>query len=630
MDLPKIKFSPDAILSLVVKHGEKLLVAIAILCSLPLAWRGISALRSDSLSADLAPLALEQQANSADNRINQDADPGSRKELLAALSGPDTNLITDIDSWQVRTMIAGPSNLGLNRPLLGDQKKRGAPIIFPLEQVTAVAGVAAIAKQEKMVAGMPLGPPNSLEGDPTATGMAMPVVNSPPAQLMPYAIVSGLIPYKKQLQEYEARYAATSFADPERDIPIWRDIQVERQEVTPAGEGEWQKLSMEEALKIWKRSWAGLSQDPLPEELKIGTQEFYSPEQTPQEVNLFYSPLPSLAEKPTLEGAVEPTMTLGSPNWGLSVIHPWAITEMKALFENSVEGGMQGASGFGQGNQVPPNGRPDIPGLASGPFATSPLSQPADDPDEMLDDPTMNGLSIDGALNPYDYRVFRFIDVTVRPGNSYRYRLVSRVWNPNYRVSPKFLEDPAQSNIEDLSSLENQATNTPIRIPSTKRVLVRLVSKEEKKRGGLGSSDELLVIDQNKSNEESGSGNYELHATEAIPGQLIAIKKESRRVEVGMNARGRPEKKKYPAHDVTTDLMLLGIVGEQELEEKKRVSRGFSPPPPLEALLVDSAGNLEHVTAVKSAQLVQDYLPTLPGYRPPQPTEESMMGFPGF
>jgi hypothetical protein len=164
-------------------------------------------------------------------------------------------------------------------------------------------------------------------------------------------------------------------------------------------------------------------------------------------------------------------------------------------------------------------------------------------------------------------------------------------------------------------------------------VLIRLVTKDEKKRGGLGSSEELLVLDQNEGVEDKpGSGNYELHATEATIGQLITSKKESRRVEVGMNAQGRPIKKKYPAHDVTTDFTLLGIAGEQELEEKekKRVTRGFTPPPPLEALLVDSAGNLEHVTAVNSSQLVQDYLPSLPGYRPPQPTEESMMGFPGF
>jgi hypothetical protein len=416
-------------------------------------------------------------------------------------------------------------------------------------------------------------------------------------------------------------------------LPIWRDVEVERQEVTPDGEGEWQKLAIDEAIKLWGKSWTGLAQDPLPEEFKIGAQEFYRPDPAPQEVNFFYSPLPTLAERPTLSGAAGPTMTMGGPTWGLSVLHPWAIQEMKTLLANSTEPGMQGPAGFGFPTaQDPQMGGPNDP-RSTGPFADSQLSQPEDDPEAMLDDPSLTGMGPDGTLNPLTYRVFRFIDVTVKPGKSYRYRLTSRLWNPNYRVSQKYLEDPKQAQVESLSSANPTVTEKPVRIPSTTRVLIRLVTKDEKKRGGLGSSEELLVLDQNEGVEDKpGSGNYELHATEATIGQLITSKKESRRVEVGMNAQGRPIKKKYPAHDVTTDFTLLGIAGEQELEEKekKRVTRGFTPPPPLEALLVDSAGNLEHVTAVNSSQLVQDYLPSLPGYRPPQPTEESMMGFPGF
>lgn len=638
MEMPKLKLSPDSIFSFVVNHGEKILVALAILCSLPLAWGGLNALRSDRLSPDIAPRALEQRAADAGRRIDQDATPDSRKTLLAALRGPDVNVISEIKSWQVSELTAGPSNLGLDRPLLGDRKKRGTPKIFPLEQVMVVTGVAAIAKPEKMVTDTPLVPPVSIGNDPTGMGLALPVVNSPPAQLMPYAIISGLVPYKKQVQEYEDRYATTSFSDPERDFPVWRDIEVERQEVTTNDEGEWQKLSTDQALEIWRQSWAGLSQDPLPEAFKIGEEESYTTEQTTQEVNFFYSPLPTLAERPTLSDTTGSMMTMESPTWGLSVIHPWAIQEIQKWLENGGDSSMQMGGGFAfqtdPGMQIDGSNNPL---LSTGPFANSQLSQPTDDPDGMLDDASLNGLDPDDAINLLDYRVFRFIDVTVEPGKSYRYRLTSRLWNPNYRVSPKFLEDPTQAAIESISSSDNQATEESFRIPSVQRVLVRLISKEEKKRGGLGSNQEILVLDQNIKTEDTknsddlaASGNYELHATAAIPGQLVSSKKESRRVEVGINARGRPEKRKYPTHDVTTDSTLISLVGEQELEVKTRITRGFTPPPPLEALLVDSSGNLEHVTAVNSAQLVQEYLPTLPGYRPPPPTEESMMGFPGF
>ena len=630
MALPKL--SAEKLLSLVVQHGEKLLLALALLCSLPLAWGGLRALQKDRLPEDLSPKELSDRAAQASRRIEQDVASDQKKPLRDALKGPDLNAVTTLESWRVQELAAGPSSLGLDRPLRGDLRKRGTPTIFPLEQVTAVAGVAAIAKQEMIAAGGDFAPFNP-SGDPTGTGTPTAVVSSPPAELMPYAIVSGLIPYQKQVQEYEARYAATSFTDPARDLPIWRDVEVERQEVSSDSEGEWQKLAIDEAIKLWGKSWTGLAQDPLPEEFKIGAQEFYRPEPAPQEVNFFYSPLPTLAERPTLSGAAGPTMTMGGPTWGLSVLHPWAIQEMKTLLANSTEPGMQGPSGFGFPTaQDPQMGGPNDP-RSTGPFADSQLSQPEDAPDATLEDPALTGMGPDGTLNPLTYRVFRFIDVTVKPGKSYRYRLTSRLWNPNYRVSQKYLEDPKQAQVESLSSANPTVTEKPVRIPSTTRVLIRLVTKDEKKRGGLGSSEELLVLDQNEGVEDKpGSGNYELHATEATIGQLITSKKESRRVEVGMNAQGRLIKKKYPAHDVTTDFTLLGIAGEQELEEKekKRVTRGFTPPPPLEALLVDSAGNIERVTAVNSSQLVQDYLPSLPGYRPPQPAEESMPGFPGF
>ena len=126
--------------------------------------------------------------------------------------------------------------------------------------------------------------------------------------------------------------------------------------------------------------------------------------------------------------------------------------------------------------------------------------------------------------------------------------------------------------------------------------------------------------------KKPGSGNFELHATAANLGQLVGSKKESRRVEVGLTAQGRPRKEKFPTHDVLTDQTFLGLVGEQELEEKKRISRGFTPPPPFEMLFTDTDGTLEHVTAVTSAEQVEAYLPTLPGYTPPQPPNPDMLG----
>ena len=55
---------------------------------------------------------------------------------------------------------------------------------------------------------------------------------SPPAKKMPYVILTGLIPYRKQFDEYVSLYSRASYRNMERDIPIWHDFAVERLEVT--------------------------------------------------------------------------------------------------------------------------------------------------------------------------------------------------------------------------------------------------------------------------------------------------------------------------------------------------------------------------------------------------------------
>ena len=60
-----------------------------------------------------------------------------------------------------------------------------------------------------------------------------PTVMSPPAKKMPYVLLTGLIPFRKQLDEYIALYARASYQSPERDLPIWHDYAVERLEFGP-------------------------------------------------------------------------------------------------------------------------------------------------------------------------------------------------------------------------------------------------------------------------------------------------------------------------------------------------------------------------------------------------------------
>ena len=625
MALPKLKFTPDAIFSLAANHGEKLLVFIALLCSLPLAWGGINALRGKMLSADKTPAEITQRVARAKSLLDRPADADERRSLEKILRGPAITATTTAE-WRPPSLEPPAMELGLNRPPLGDLKKRSTPKIFPLEQLNTVAGLAAIAKNDQLQPnGMDPPPP-----DPTGMGMPQAVVMSPPATLMPYVIISGLVPYKKQIDEYISRYAATSFKDDARDTPLWRDYTIERQTVDGDRESDWETLDLTRAAEIWTKTWSAAAQDPVPEQFKLTEQENFRPQDVPLG---FYAPLPALAERPSIRGIAMPTTSQLSPRWGLSAIHPWAVQKMTEILAEQqqdnplVPGGMGGP--FGQLQNGPP-GTPSDP-TQTGPFSDSSLSAQSNDPTMLPEDPTLMDLGPDGMLNPYEYRLFRFVDVTVKPGKAYRYRVTINLWNPNYNVAAKFLEEPAQAKEPFLAAAVSEtspaAKAASIRVPAREQVLVRMISKDDQKKGGLGSAAEILVLDEHiGTDKKPGSGNFELHATAANLGQLVGSKKESRRVEVGLTAQGRPRKEKFPTHDVLTDQAFLGLVGEQELEEKKRISRGFTPPPPFEMLFADTDGTLEHVTAVTSAEQVEAYLPTLPGYTPPQPPNPDMLG----
>ena len=81
MGLPKMKFTPDAIFSFVANHGEKILVAFVVLCSLPLAWGGINALRLKTRSSREDPAQILKLVNSANSLLDRPLAPEQQTEL---------------------------------------------------------------------------------------------------------------------------------------------------------------------------------------------------------------------------------------------------------------------------------------------------------------------------------------------------------------------------------------------------------------------------------------------------------------------------------------------------------------------------------------------------------------------
>ena len=639
MGLPKIKFTPEAIFGFVANHGEKILVAIVVLCSLPLALGGINALRLKTRSSKEDPAQIMRLVENANGLLNRPLPADQQTKLNKSLGSRSAEPNASLETWNPTEISRLSVDSGLNRPLLGDIQRRQVPVIFPLEQLVANAGVVAIANQDDLL----------MDGDPSFAGgfpememmedpMGMqPTVMSPPAKKMPYVLLTGLVPFRKQIDEYIALYSRASYQSPERDLPIWHDYAVERLEVRPDGGGEWKVIDITRLYEDWKDNWAGTATDSVPQQFILpSTQNLFDPADVPFG---YWSPLPTLAARPTLNGV--DTMSGGDPSmggpgygssWGLQSIHPWAKDEMKELLaeqkqlalEQQESMGLGGEMGYGMDSGGEFGG--GMTGTTTGtfsPFRDIEMGMDEGGMEEQYDESMMMGYGGEGEgmmMLDQDYCLFRFIDTSVEPGRLYRYRVTLRAWNPNWNLPKKFLESPEAADEQFVQSATSEPfpslDATPIHVPADNLLLARLLLRDEKKVYGLGVSDqELLVLDSNED-----SGNFELHSIESKPGNIVGSKKGKRKIKQFNNQRIS-----VPPHNVDSDQTLLAVVGQQTIDGKKRPGRGFVPPEPLEILITDSAGTLEVILADACEETVREYLPTLPGFQPPQAVDPSMM-----
>ena len=105
MALPKLKFTPETFISLAANHAEKALAAIAILCSLPLAWGGINALRTQMLDPNNSPTSIENAAAEAENLFRRVLAPEQQAELKGRLRGPQFDAVAELEAWRIDFLI---------------------------------------------------------------------------------------------------------------------------------------------------------------------------------------------------------------------------------------------------------------------------------------------------------------------------------------------------------------------------------------------------------------------------------------------------------------------------------------------------------------------------------------------
>ena len=465
MKLAKPSLSKDALLGGLFEHCEKILGGIVLLFAAWLVWSGVASIGTASSGGVAQPQEITTKAKQATQHVDKESNPPA--DMLVEPTG----LGERFAAWIAPTEKAA-RRFFLSRPLFEELAKRTQPDVLAIEKLQAVAGIAVLAvkpDQQDVVprprpprnadpfGGGLVGDPGAMAGEPTRD----PAENVPKAVIRPYVVVTGLIPYEKQFDEYRERFESASFRDPQRDSPLWSDFLIERLDVTDGPSDAWERINLKNVAKTMQTEWAGVQADFLP------AQFFLSPEEQPGLAGATYVwPLPQMAMQP----------------WGPEAVHPWALGEWKRMREEqqAAAGGGPGAMpGIGVGLPGIGVGLPgSSPGGGLPPGFGDPLAGagPGFDP---MGPPGGPGAT---AAEIVPFKMFRFVDTAVRQGRQYRYRVRVSVWNPNRGVPPQHLEKADLTTATKLPSGPSNETD-PVTVPEAGSFLARLSPKELKQIG---------------------------------------------------------------------------------------------------------------------------------------------------
>jgi len=571
MKLPGIRFDKEAIIGFLINHGEKIVGGSVGMIACFLVYGGIDAIRSQSVAKEQQPASIEAKSTSTAAYIE------SVKKPPANVLAKNVSLKKSIDSWREPKITPMPEVSLLNKPLFEERSKRTQPAVLPIENLRAVAGVVVLAAKDKDVA--PPQPDRNADRDvePSPTGKpprprsgrgraekeeAFPPFGLPPGgdpmgqnnamrgRIAGYVIVTGLIPMAKQNGEYRQRFESAGFQDPKRDVPLWSDYLVERSE-TAAGEPDaWKKMDLKQIAKQSQDEWAGTQENPptrflLPDSTAAAqTPAAGSPSTLGNTGSSYCAPLPQL---------------IAGEAWGTKAMHPWFISYLKQKKTASQDA-------LGAAPPEPPQG-------------SSPTNE------------------------RIEYSLFRFVDMNVEPGKSYRYRVRLSVWNPNYNLAAQHLSESTLAKAAKLVSAPSNVS-LPVVVPETTSMLVRSLRKESMKRLKPGMI-ELLVLAPNRQ-----TGNYSLRSLVTEVGGLANI-------DQSLN---KPGDSRVRGEDIATNRVLVDMRGRQDDRTDTRTKASPAPPEPFEMLFLRADGSFEKATTADSQVRINQYIGTLP------PAEETTKG----
>jgi len=403
------------------------------------------ALKRETLSDNFSPNKMRERITAASDKIR-----------TAALQ-PDELPKDPVLNVNKEAVKSGDyvEQLVINRKLTDDVPMRDDPQIFPVEELRAGSG-RGIYSAAAAVRAEPRRGPGGAQRAP---------VNAAKGRF--WAVVTGLLPVKKQEDAYQLALADADLNAKQKDDskPQYLDVfDVQRAEVTGESTENLQWTSLRNLRQIIAQSRAeGGKGSDIVDEKYIDSN--------------FTMPLPPL-----------------DVEWDESIAHLPQIPLRSSARQ------LRNAEAVEPDAEMPQKAADDGgSGVFGGP-------DPEPEPEAPVDS--------DAEKSP-GVRLFRFFDFSVEQGKQYRYRVVVGVKNPNFGIEGRYLKNPASATKSFVLSTPSDPTAVVV-IPFSNQIFAGPIDKANKSGDPSGT---VMVTDLNE------EGGYEAVGTrEVTRGTSVVIR----------------------------------------------------------------------------------------------------------
>ncbi len=440
------KFHESRLRTFFIEHVEKLLFGLAATIAIVLCWTGIHTSRTARISSPETPAMLLEQAREAEQHVDgftwDDFKDLPERDARAEYQSRIDEARQEINPSRYRS-----PNV-LSPPYMPPRQKRQDPKLFPVTHLQARGGFSTaqrrIARTEAA--------DNVLEDTTipkeTQTDRPIPGVNrngdtrrvsrtsagGKPRGVF-FVSVTGLIPFRQQVEEYNRCFQRPVGYNPKRDTPKYLDFRLYRAEAQSGKEPEFKfiasRRTVSKVLKKWiaKQSGTRFESQPL-----IAADAMSTMTMPLLSFDLQRDRLDHLMRHPT--------------------IGKFALPERSA-------------------SQTVPEENEQIDN--DDPFFDSNDRRPRS---EYVREDQYNREQISTTVEPPEFKMFRYIDLDVTPGKTYLYKVVFRMEDPN---DPDLRESVAP----DVSTLELEVKKRVVakneenfekfrlRVPSAKNYFLR-------------------------------------------------------------------------------------------------------------------------------------------------------------